>query len=129
MASGPRASANALAGWAAQEATQRGPLSARARDAQMGRAVEDLSKWAKLGSAAQVGSFSPFLFIFYFPFLFSFILNYLNLNLNCEYNFTIEPSIQIQASSGGIMYFYLLIFILKILIFFSFLNSTIPFGF
>jgi hypothetical protein len=76
MASGPRASANAPAGWATQEATQRGPLSARARDFEMGRAVEDLSKWAKLGSAAQVGSFSPFLFIFYFPFLFSFILNY-----------------------------------------------------
>jgi hypothetical protein len=85
-------------------------------------------KWAKLGYAAQVGSFSPFLFIFYFPFLFSFILNYFEFKFKfLNTSFTIESSIQIQVFSGGIIYPYLLIFIHKILIFFSFLNSTIPF--
>jgi hypothetical protein len=53
----------------------------------MGHAVEDLSKWAKLGSAAQVGSFSPFLLFSIFLSCFLLFLTILNLNLNCEYEF------------------------------------------
>jgi hypothetical protein len=65
-----------------------------------------------------------------FSFLFSFILNYFEFKFEfLNTNFSIESSIQIQASSGGIIYFYLLIFIHKILIFFSFLNSRISFKF
>jgi hypothetical protein len=60
--------------------------------------------------------------VFFFLFL-CFILFLTILNLN----FTIASSIQIQAPSGGMIYFYLLIFIHKILIFFSFLTSTILF--
>jgi hypothetical protein len=67
---------------------------------------------------------------FYFLFLFSFILNYFEFKFELlNTNFNIVSSVQFQASSGGIIYFYLLIYIHKILIFFSFLNSTIPFGF
>jgi hypothetical protein len=66
-------------------------------------------KWVKL---AQLRVF-PFLFYFLFPILpSSFLVNCTNSN----------PSV-------GIIYFYLLIFIHIIFIFFSFLNSRIPFRF
>jgi hypothetical protein len=81
-------------------------------------------RWAKIECRGPT-NFPPLLF-----FLFSFILNYFEFKFEfLNTNFSIESSIQIQASSGGIIYFYLLIFIHKILTFFSFLNSRISFKF
>jgi hypothetical protein len=55
---------------------QAGPWCQRAAHSRFGPRGGERVSGPNLGSAAQVGSSSPFLFIFYFPFLFSFILNY-----------------------------------------------------
>jgi hypothetical protein len=59
----------------ARKTDKRAPVDSAARS-RFGPCRGESVGGPNLGSAAQVGSSSPFIFIFYFPFLISFILNY-----------------------------------------------------
>jgi hypothetical protein len=85
----------------------------------------DRSQMGRNGAgAAQEHDFSFSFIIFWFLFpLFVFSIQIWILNTN----FNIVSRVQIQTSSGGTIYFYLLIFIHIIFIFFSLLNSRISF--